>query len=567
LEDIAISIALTGTGGLMSRLGKIIRFARQINGTRGNTAAHATSGTPTWGTTSISPTITDLGDAQSGILAQYQATNPSLALVAGLPAICTSLYSTVEQTIVSLQSIAQSTLIYMANADTPLAALTLQNAMALLYTQMVANGNVIQSNTVSASVTASGSNTGYSVLVVSVTDQNGLPMQYPFPETISVTCTSVATLHNEMFSATGTIAQSDAFDVFWPMGSGTSGVTFNNTDFTANASNNNLLTNSDFESFVNTANMPDQWVKLVGTIGTTIKQGTTAHDGTSSLQYVGDGSTLTSIQQTFGNATTGTAGTVAAPPVGFQTSPVTSGVYAVSFWAYVDVQPAAGVLKVDLVNASEAVINDNSGTPNSVTLTVSTMTGATWTQVTAVFRLPTNLPSSVSLRINLTTAMSSGSNLFIDTMAFCPMTQLYTGGPFVAMFSGTTAVAITDTYSITVSNNLASGGGIFMDWFERFFQMRAVLGITLPNQAILSQAITGASDANPIVITSNGHGLTTGQLVTITGVGGNTSANVTASAVTVVSANTFSIAVAGNGSYTSGGVWTLSNAPPDSLCL
>ena len=66
--------------------------------------------------------------------------------------------------------------------------------------------------------------------------------------------------------------------------------------------------------------------------------------------------------------------------------------------------------------------------------------------------------------------------------------------------------------------------------------------------------ITGATNANPIVITSAGHSLVTGMRVTITGVLGNTNANTTA-VVTVIDANTFSIPVAGNAAYTSGGTW------------
>ena len=66
--------------------------------------------------------------------------------------------------------------------------------------------------------------------------------------------------------------------------------------------------------------------------------------------------------------------------------------------------------------------------------------------------------------------------------------------------------------------------------------------------------ITNATNANPIVITSAAHGLSTGTRVTITGVGGNTAANTTA-AITKIDANSFSIAVAGNGAYTAGGTW------------
>lgn len=68
-----------------------------------------------------------------------------------------------------------------------------------------------------------------------------------------------------------------------------------------------------------------------------------------------------------------------------------------------------------------------------------------------------------------------------------------------------------------------------------------------------SNAITGATNANPIVITTTGnHGFSTGQVITVASVGGNTNANQT-SAITVLSPTTFSIAVAGNAAYTSGG--------------
>jgi len=66
------------------------------------------------------------------------------------------------------------------------------------------------------------------------------------------------------------------------------------------------------------------------------------------------------------------------------------------------------------------------------------------------------------------------------------------------------------------------------------------------------KVITGASNTNPIVITSVGHNLESTQKVTISGVGGNTNAN-GLKTVTVIDADTFSIVTAGNGTYTSGG--------------
>jgi hypothetical protein len=67
--------------------------------------------------------------------------------------------------------------------------------------------------------------------------------------------------------------------------------------------------------------------------------------------------------------------------------------------------------------------------------------------------------------------------------------------------------------------------------------------------------ITGATNATPIVITSAAHGLATDDVVSISGVGGNTSANNTW-IITVIDANTFSLDNAsGTAAYTGGGTW------------
>jgi hypothetical protein len=82
-----------------------------------------------------------------------------------------------------------------------------------------------------------------------------------------------------------------------------------------------------------------------------------------------------------------------------------------------------------------------------------------------------------------------------------------------------------------------------------------------------SGAITDATNASPIVITSADHGLTTGTRVTITGVGGNTGANGTF-VITVVNANTFSLDDSnGGGNYTSGGTWNVTGFYTASLDL
>lgn len=74
-------------------------------------------------------------------------------------------------------------------------------------------------------------------------------------------------------------------------------------------------------------------------------------------------------------------------------------------------------------------------------------------------------------------------------------------------------------------------------------------------QATGISAISGATNATPIVITANGHGLSNGDLVAIASVGGNTAANGIWS-IDNIAANTFELAGStGSGAYTSGGSW------------
>jgi hypothetical protein len=69
-------------------------------------------------------------------------------------------------------------------------------------------------------------------------------------------------------------------------------------------------------------------------------------------------------------------------------------------------------------------------------------------------------------------------------------------------------------------------------------------------------SVGGASNASPIVITEPGHGRTTGDTVTISGVTGNTAANGTW-VITVVDADHYSLdGSTGDGDYTSGGTVT-----------
>lgn len=80
-----------------------------------------------------------------------------------------------------------------------------------------------------------------------------------------------------------------------------------------------------------------------------------------------------------------------------------------------------------------------------------------------------------------------------------------------------------------------------------------------------SGAITAITNVSPPVVTSNGHGLSNDQIVTIYGVGGATGTNSTWR-VASVAANTFTLKTLNNGNpaapgvYTSGGTWVRADA-------
>lgn len=87
------------------------------------------------------------------------------------------------------------------------------------------------------------------------------------------------------------------------------------------------------------------------------------------------------------------------------------------------------------------------------------------------------------------------------------------------------------------------------------------------NQKFATTAITGASNATPIELTSTSHGLVAGDRIYIASVGGNTAANGTWEVIASTGSNTYTIGAingavgggvgttTGNAAYTSGGTW------------
>ena len=158
--------------------------------------------------------------------------------------------------------------------------------------------------------------------------------------------------------------------------------------------------------------------------------------------------------------------------------------YAFSLWGMCDVVPAAGVITVDLVDGiGGSVIQDKQGTNNSFTFNCSSLSASSWKHSSAlvsgetVFRLPTVVPPLVYLRIRASTAISAGTNVFLDHCALSAMTELYSGGPMVSAFSGSADFKNADSWTLAVTNDRA---GLVHEYCNRNFNL-ASLGLLLPS--------------------------------------------------------------------------------------
>jgi len=139
------------------------------------------------------------------------------------------------------------------------------------------------------------------------------------------------------------------------------------------------------------------------------------------------------------------------------------------------------------------------------------------------------------------------SNLGVDPIVItAPNHGLVTGNRVtITGVEGNTAANGTFTVTVIDANTFSLDGSVSNGDYTGGGQWRRTETIT---------NVTG-DGLGPIQITSPNHGLSTGDRVVITGVGGNTAANGVFS-VTVLDADTFVLdRTTGNGNYTGGGEW------------
>lgn len=415
--------------------------------------------------------------AFEGLLLQYDGTTPP-----GLRGVAAPLPGLVEPILRRpaswlgpvLGPMARDTLLEMVKADNRGAGATVADALRYVIRQMVADGDSLQDAIVSTAATAfPAGNVGDGVLVSSALTGEGYPEELILPEQLVVTCTAssyagTATSGRERFRALGGTPAADRLGYDWPNGSG--------ADVSLLAvypdAADDVLTGSGFETFT-TANTPDNWAIVTGSAGTEVlKEDTTVYSGSHAVKVVGS-ATLTEISQTFGSAAGTTAVLASLTPYAFSMRYRLSGV------------PAAGVLKVQLTDAGGTVLTDVAGNSNELSVTLSAASAGSWLTLSGVFRIRNGLvPGAYRLRVKLTTALSVGTDLFLDHLCLARMVRLYEGGPYLRHLAGVTPFAVGDGHTLDVANDRggASDNATFHALADRLFGLRE-LGIRFPTSA------------------------------------------------------------------------------------
>jgi hypothetical protein len=373
-----------------------------------------------------------------------------------------------------VQQMSQNVLLRMVYLDTGM-NLSLAPALNELIRQMRASNNTVLGYTIGGSVSSANVVNGNGVLVFDTHNASGYVQDLTYAEIIRVSCTQDSTsgaslAGNERFQAVGQSAASGVLNQDYPAGSGCN-QRLSAINATANASQGNLLTNSDFETFV--ANTPASWTIDIGTAGTQVlKETSPVYSGLSSLGIVGDASTLTTISQTL------TLSNLTA--------------YTFNLFCRISATPAAGVLRVTLVDENNAVTTDAAGNSNSVSLTLSGVSTSSWQSLTGTFRTPYILPTSLKLQIKLTTALSTGKTLYIDHLALGTATYLYAAGPSIAVFSGSNPLFVPDFFTLTTTNNHTSTNKSF-----QVFTARTLGGLS--NGVLLPSATSGNTISDALI--------------------------------------------------------------------
>jgi len=226
-------------------------------------------------------------------------------------------------------------------------------------------------------------------------------------------------------------------------------------------------TDPDFTHTITFVNVPNPGVLTSTEVtdsgaiahATTVAGATQVFRGARSLEFVGDGAQLTDIYVPV-NVAANTA-------------------YMLFYIKQHETSTAAGEFEISLVDGiGGTVITDDEAVACETGDSSIIAGGGTWDEAGAVFRTPAVLPETVYLRIKVTTAITAAKKLWFHEIGLVEMTELYRGGPNVAVFTGETHWLQTgqtneSEITLTVATNVTTTAeGAIHRWLDRIFALR-----------------------------------------------------------------------------------------------
>ena len=455
-----MAITMTGSGGLFTRVGQLGGALNGLNTYRG--------------TTLVADILTAIAEVDGGAFLLRNTIVPQLM------AAVENGQSSLGAVASVLKQAAQALLIKMVDDDNPLPTLDVPTALVELRRQMLVGGYYITPNTLGQTVTQTNL-TGSCTVLSTILDREEKQAQNLIAQDIEFRVIAADTAGSEVVQLSAEEGTEDLLSHLWPGGSNQTRTV---TAIDAASTTLNYLENGGLEDWTG-ANL-DDWTITVGAYGTQIvKETTTKYKGSNGVALVGDGATLTSIEQDI------TTRVEAFTHVAWNVFMRRDGTAA-----------AAGTLRIELVDGSGTVINDESGNPISqdYDLTALTTSFAAKGRSTA---LPRTLPTTVKFRMRLTVALTAGRTVYFDHVAMGRMEPAFNRPgwePYVAIFSGTPELTLNDwtqvdaagvsrTFKLAVTNNRTSAWCNLVDkfWDTSLYELTLPFsGATLINDALIA---------------------------------------------------------------------------------
>lgn len=351
-----------------------------------------------------------------------------------------------------------------------------QSVLIPLFNDMVAAAQAVKRCTVTlGTVTPATANVGNgTVLTTLVLDgqqpplsggvanlgYNGLTSQLAVTsETMTLTCTADSQVGGaqeggERFSWVGNVAPAILDWKDEGSGQGPTVGVMNQTG--------NLVTDGSFENWSGTGNnTPTSWIITGGTAGTNIfREATTIYRGSYALKFTGDGTTaILGVNQVININ---------------QLKPRQR--YCLTVRLRSSAVPAAGNILIQFTGTGYTA----AGT-EQISIPAASFPSGAWTLANFMINLPFPLPADGSWKINVqvTGTLSTGVNVWVDSMALTPVT--YFGGVGLVVVAGSNRFSQGDYFKFTVANDAA---GVWQTFYRRYYKFQ------LPSVAAGSETIS-----------------------------------------------------------------------------